>query len=876
MNSLNHRFCLTILVTCLFLAISFSSVFAADTIRLKKEIVPTFQTINLKIDARETDFSGSVAIDLEVRQTTNGFIFHAEDIELNKVILRNDDTELDYTLEKGEKGRITLTTNNQLKRGSYKLEIDFTTSYNTQAVGLYRTEADGENYLFTQFEESDARKAFPCFDEPAFKFPYLIKLTVPAEHIAVSNTPVADETTADGWKTYTFEETKPLPTYLLAIATGPLETVEVPDMPIPTRVVTVKGKTHMADQVMITTPIILDELVNYFGRPYPYKKLDLIAVPEFWPGAMENAGAITFRQSLLLMDQAVSVSQLRRQVSVMAHELAHMWFGDLVTMEWWDDLWLNESFATWMGNKVSHTAYPDYGLGINSVRSGLGAMVGDARPTAIAIRPPEGETADLLRNIGAIYGKGQAVLSMIENWVGEEAFRQGVVNYVNENAWGNATSSDLWNALSNVSGKNVDSVLGTFIVQPGVPLVSVSAGEDNKIILSQRRFSNYEVEVPSQTWQIPINLKYFDGQSVKQKSVLLTEPEQVISLDTKKTPKWIFPNASASGYYRWQVSKDMLVSLMADADEHLNSSERIGLLSNLSALLDAGEIKGSDFLQALSLFADDPDPAVIRSLTSSLYKVESAFTPDELKSVFATYVNHLLMPSLERLGIEAKEGENEEEALLRPSIIGWLADEGENEEVRSYLKTQAKKYLEDPSSIDPSLAGVSIYNYAKDGDGTLFEEFKSRFENAKIPAVRSRFLWALGQFRDSALIDQALDYTLKGQLYPQEIFSIPFGISGISEKHDHFVFDWFIDNYDVLLSKIPKAYASRMVFIAGGCSKEKLKIAREFFTDEARLAEGTHEQLARVAAQVNDCVNLRAREGESVAEYLRNFANANK
>ena len=856
-------------------AINLSPLFAADTIRLKKEVVPTFQTIDLKIDAREADYSGTVSIDLEVLNPTSEFIFHAEDIELNKVLLPSADKELDYTLTTGAKGRVTLTTSQIMQKGSYKLEIDFTTSFNTQPVGLYRTEVDGESYLFTQFEESDARKAFTCFDEPAFKFPYQMTLSVPEEHIAIANTPVAKETIADGWKTYEFEKTKPLPSYLLAIATGPLETIEVPDMPIPTRIVTVKGKTHLASQAIKSTPLILKELVAFFGRPYPYKKLDLIAVPEFWPGAMENAGAITYRESLLLFDKTPTISQLRSQASVTAHELAHMWFGDLVTMEWWDDLWLNESFATWMGIKISHKVYPDYGLGIRSVKSGLRVMTSDARPTAIAIRPPGSETADLLRNIEAIYSKGQAVLSMIENWVGEEKFRQGVVNYINDNAWGNATGSDLWNSLSAASGQDVAGVMSTFIVQPGVPLLTVTSGDDNKITITQSRFSNYEVEVAQQIWQIPVTLKYFDGQSVKQKSFLLTEKNQIVSLDTKSAPKWIFPNASATGYYRWQVSKEMLVNLMDDAREYLNPSERIGLLSNLSALLDSGEIKVSDFLDALSMLAGYKDPAVIGSLISSLAKVERAFTPDELKSDFAVYVNHLLMPSLERLGMEAKNDEKEEETLLRPRLINWLADEGENEEVRSYLKTLAKKYLEEPTSIDPSLVGVSLSNYAKDGDSVLFEDFKSRFLAAKIPAVRSRFLRTLGQFRDTALINQALDYTLNGDLYSQEVISIPFTVSGQSEYYDQFIFEWFLENYEVLMSKLPQAFASSIVFIAGGCSIDRFNMGNEFFTDEDRLVVETHQQLARVEAQVNDCVNLRSREGEAVAEYLKKFA-ANK
>ncbi|MCH9024133.1 MAG: hypothetical protein IH931_02260 [candidate division Zixibacteria bacterium] len=242
-------------VVLVVMAMSLAPVFAADTIRLKKEVVPTFQAIDLKIDAREADYSGTVSIDLEVLNPTNEFIFHAEDIELNKVVLTGGEKELDYTLSTGEKGRVTLTTNDIMKKGSYKLEIDFTTSFNTQSVGLYKTEADGEAYLFTQFQESDARKAFPCFDEPAFKFPYQMTLRVPEEHIAIANTPVAKETSADGWKTYEFEKTKPLPSYLLAIAAGPLETRSVTVTGVPMDQMLIDGHIPLLYELNLADPI---------------------------------------------------------------------------------------------------------------------------------------------------------------------------------------------------------------------------------------------------------------------------------------------------------------------------------------------------------------------------------------------------------------------------------------------------------------------------------------------------------------------------------------------------------------------------------------------------------------------------------------------
>jgi len=854
-----------------------SVVNAADTERLKKDVVPTFQSINLKIDARETEYGGNVNMALTVKNPTNSFIIHAEDIMLVDIVMSGKDGEISVNYETGQHGRTTLTCAKELKPGEYNLGISFSASFNTQAVGLYRTESGGEYYLFTQFEESDARKAFPCFDEPSFKYPFQITLTIPEEHIAVSNTPIEIQSSNEGWKTMTFKRTEPLPSYLLAIAAGTLETVDVPDMPIPTRIICAKGKSNLTGETAKITPPLMAAMIKYFERPYPYEKLDLIAVPEFWAGGMENAGAITFRETILLLDpNAITVSQKLTLASVMSHELAHMWFGDLVTMEWWDDLWLNESFASWMGDKIGHQEFPNLGIGVSTVESGLRAMVGDARPTALAIRPPDSKTADLLSNIGAVYSKGQAVLLMIERWLGEETFRKGIIQYLRENEWKNAAAANLWSALSEVSGKDVEGTLGHFITKPGVPLVTVEVIDNKKLRLTQKRFMNFETTAPEEMlWQIPVALKYNDGKETKEISFVMSQPEETIMLESSGDLQWLFPNVSAAGYYRWNVPDDMLANLAENSQKYLNAEERIGLLRNLSALLDAGEISGGNYLKTLNSFANDPEPVVIDNLISGLGKVKDAFAPDELKKEFAGYVNRMLKPALDRFGLEAKPGESEEAALLRPSLISWLADEGENEEVQIHLTTLAKKYLSEPTSIDPSLAGLCVRTYAKDGDNKLFEDFKNRFETAQVPAVRSRFLYALGSFEDPEIIKSALDYALHAKLSAQEVMSIPYSISGGSEEKEMMIFNWMMENYDTISKRIPETSLPHMAQFGGGCSLEKLAKAREFFTHESRILEETEMILTRTAAQVNDCVNLREREGASVAAFLKQFAASN-
>jgi len=865
-------------LTALIICINVCAGFAADTERLLKEVVPTFQTVNLKIDPRTESYEGNVSIMLTVNKTTNTFIFHAEDMSIVDLILSDKKGSVKAEHSAGEFGRTTIITDEMMAPGEYTLGVSFTANFNTQAVGLYRTEVGGESYLFTQFEESDARKAFPCFDEPAFKFPYQLTVTIPKEHIAVSNTPIEIQAASGEWQTVSFKKTEPLPSYLVALAVGPFETVDVPGMPIPARIVCVKGKSNLTEITARMTPPILDALVEYFGRPYPYEKLDLIAVPEFWAGAMENAGAITFRETVILHDpSSISVGQKHSLATVMAHELAHMWFGDLVTMEWWDDLWLNESFASWMGDKISHKAFPHLGIEISTVETGLRAMVGDARPTAIAIRPPETETATLLGNIGAVYSKGQAVLLMMERWLGEEAFRKGINHYLSQNEWKNATAADLWQALSESSGKDVESALGTFIVQPGVPLVTVEFEGSNSLRLSQERFMNYGNKAPEELlWQIPVSIKYSDGKETKILSLLLTAEEETVKLDSNGEVQWLYPNTESAGYYRWQIPNPMLEKLCENSQTYLSSRERIGLIRNLAALLDAGELSGGKYLETLSLFSGDTSPVVVDNLISGINKVKVALIPDELEDEYAVYINQMLEPAIKRFGLEAKEGESEEVTLLRPSLINVLADEGENEAVTGYLISLAKKYLQDPSSVDPSLAGLSLRTYAKNGDMKLFEDYKTRFETAQVPTMRQRMLWCLGAFEDSAIIATALDYSLNGDFSAQETFAIPVVVGAIDDEHEMMIFEWMMANYDVIAKRLPKTSLPRLAGYGGGCSHEKLARAKEFFTHESRFDKETEQVLTRVTAQVNDCVNLREREGKSVAEFLTKFAAVNQ
>ncbi|TMQ69551.1 MAG: hypothetical protein E6K80_11335 [Candidatus Eisenbacteria bacterium] len=448
---------------------------AQDPARLGTVVTPSFEAMHFDLDADQKAYSGSASIELEVHAATNSFRFHARDMKLERVALRRGHAAIPTTMRRGDLGIVTVEAKAPLAPGPYTLEVDFTNDFNTRASSFYRVVAGGHAYAFTDFEPDDARGAFPCWDEPSFKIPWQITVAIPEAHRAYSNTLAEKETVTNGRRTVIFHRTRPLPSYLVAIGAGPFDAIPIAGLSVPGRAVMVHGSAPLGHVAAQETPPILEALERWFDRKYPYDKLDLIAVPEFTAGAMENAAAITFRETRLLLDpKTMSPSQRLGLISTTAHELSHMWFGDLVTLAWWDDLWLNESFASWMGDKITNQVAPEFHVANDQVTSADRAMVTDARLTTRAIRARQLASDNLSQLFDVLsYQKGQAVLGMLERWLGPETFRAGVRGYIAAHAFGNATAADLWTALSKAAGRDVGAVAGSFLEQPGVPIVTV-------------------------------------------------------------------------------------------------------------------------------------------------------------------------------------------------------------------------------------------------------------------------------------------------------------------------------------------------------------------------------------------------------------------
>jgi len=692
----------------------------------------------------------------------------------------------------------------------------------------------------------------------------------------VTNTPVEKETVKDGQKTVVFQRTRPLPSYLLCIATGPLEFVPIPGMSIPGRVVVPKGETALAATAVALTPPVLAGLEKWFGRPYPYEKLDLIAVPEFSPGAMENPGAVTYGDQYLLFDsKTLSTSQKRRFAYFTAHELAHMWFGDLVTMKWWDDLWLNESFADWMGYKITNEVLPELNVKSDALSQVETAMALDSQLSTHAIRQPIETMANLFQSADELaYKKGEATIGMFEQWMGPDTFRKGVLQYLKAHEYGNATAKDLWDALSAASGRDVTTPMSTFLDQGGIPLVRAEILPDGKVRLTQKRYLFYGVTEPKPTfWQIPVILKYSDGAATKTYSVLLKDPSMDVTIPdlAGKQPAWVYPNGGASGYYRWSVDAPKLQTVAQAAPTSLDPLERLSFIQNLAALLGAGELHGDQYMAIIASFSNDPRPDVIGALTPAVGRVKNVFVKPEMETQFAAYVRRVFGPCAKRITYERAPGEAEAISLLRPQILGWMAEDGQDPEALARAESLAKSFVDGSGTVDPSLVTGAIRLSALHGDQALYDQYRKRFEDAKVPTERTMFLQALGAFRDPKIRAEALDYAVTGPLRPQELFAISQSMLGNPANREE-VFAWLTKNYDVIVKRIPPVYSVYLPYLGASCEEEQLSKMKEFFSMPEHNPEGTDKEVARVMEMGKDCSDLRGREGVAVSQYLTTLA----
>ncbi len=852
-----------------------------DDGRLPALATPSHYAIALDIDPAQPRFHGTAAIDLEIAHPTAHVVLHGHDLNVTDVGATFGSKALagTSTVRAAHGGQepqeLVLIFPEPLPAGRATIRITYDAPFADDLSGLYRVKEGERWYAFTQFESTDARRAFPCFDEPAYKATYDVTIRAPKGMLAVANTPERTHEDDAGAVRYEFATTPPLSSYLVAFAVGDFDVREGSKSPVPVRLITVKGKAALGDFAIDATAGLVKKLGEYFALPYPFAKLDVLAVPDFRAGAMENPGLVTFREELLLQDSKhASVRAQRYAALTIAHELAHMWFGDLVTMQWWNDVWLNEGFATWMETKVTDAWRPEYTVHTEAVSDAKDVMDTDALASARAVRQPvrtNGEIEEAFDGIS--YQKGAAVLAMIERWIGEEAFQRGVRDYIRGHAWKNATADDLLGALDRASGRDVSAMAATFLDRPGVPVVAVksscNAGKTS-FDFAQSAWRPLGAAAPTDTspWRVPVCVHEASGAD---ECTLLTGASAHV--DTKAAcGATTYPNASEAGYYRVSVSEHDARAIARDA-QHLDAASRIGVVSNLWAQVRAGDLAPSLLLEVLPSFDGETDGYVISQVIDTLYAVDHALVHEAARPAFRSYVAARMAGHKKRLGWQAKPNESDASAQVRPHVLQVLGDLAHDTITIREADALATRWIADPNSVDADVAPVAVRVASIRGDATRWDQLRAAAKSAKAPLDRIVALSGLGTFEDPKVLGHTFDLLLSDEVKMQD-FSYVLGSryeASIFTRPDaaRAFFAWLNAHWEAARAKLPGPLAGRYARVMeGACSADERDAELSFLQPHLADVEGTTRPLAEEAESVTSCAELRAHGAESVARFF--------
>jgi len=858
--------------------------------RLPTDTEPLRYALTLTIAPEQATFSGRVSIDVALDRPRSTIYLHARGLHASEVRVVPPDAEpREGTLSQvNDSGLAALKLREPVGPGPVRIEIAFDAPYVTGLKGLYRAKAAGVHYAFTQFEAIAAREAFPCFDEPRFKTPFEITLRVPKTDVAIANTrEISAAALGADMREVHFAKTEKLPTYLLAFAVGPFDVVSAPDVPkseerdhpLPFRGVATKGRGPELALALRETPAILQSLERYFGIGYPYDKLDLISVPDFAAGAMENPGAITFRDTFLLIKDDAPEGQRRGFAHVTAHELAHQWFGNLVTMPWWDDIWLNEASATWLGERTVAELYPQSQAALSALGYVHYAMDVDSQGSARKIRQPIETDHDIENAFDAItYSKGGAVLSMFERYVGAETFRQGLRIYMQRHRFGNATAHDLIAALSEAAKRPMDAAFFSFLEQPGVPLVETKldcTGKAPMLRVSQSRYLPLGVDAErNKGWQIPFCARFAVGAEVREQCSLLSQPTEDIALDSKVCPTWLMPNAGAQGYYRWSVGEAELEALLQSKAE-LSSAEQMSLAVNLFAALRSGTLPAAKvFLVLEKLGQSDTRQVLEAALHGFQFARESLLEPAHLVA-YRAKVKALTAASYAKVGLfpKASVPVDGESKLLRALVVRAMAFQAEDPGLRGELNKLGRAQLglgEDPRLADlpRELVESALMVAVQEGGAPIFDKVEEQLLASDDGMLRTRLLSALSATKDPALGARVLNLALDPRMRTNEML-VPLAMQAGRIDTREASFEWLKQHFDVFSTRVSEHRASDLISVYKAfCSEEQASAVEAFFAPRAEKLSGGPRELRMTLEAIRSCAAVRAAQREGAGGFF--------
>ncbi len=853
----------------------------APGVKLPAGARPLAQAIDVRVVPGEETFSGTVTIDVEVTEPLEVLWLNATELQPLTATIGGAPAKAKVVGDH----HLALVPAAPLQPGKTQVKVQYAALLSRKNIGgLFQLREGDESYAYTHMEPLDARRAFPCFDEPGFKIPWSITLRHKPAHLAFSNQPIASSALEAGLQVTVFKPTLKLPSYLVAMAVGPFDVLDGGKWgknQVPLKLITPKGKGPDARYAVEVTGPILEQLEAYFGIPYPYEKLDSISLPVN-AGAMENPGLVTYGHQLMLSRVAEDTpGRQRGYASVCAHELAHQWFGDLVTMAYWDDLWLNEAFATWMTTKVIAAWKPKWDADVSAAQRRSQALGADGLQNARQVRQPIVTNDDIVNAFdGITYGKGASVISMFESWVTPVAFQRGVKRYLEQHAHGNATASDFLAAISAEAGKDVSAPFATFLDQPGAPrvameLVCQKGPKPQPVLkLSQRRHLPVGSKADAaKTWSVPVCVRFSVKGKQERACTLLTGATGELPLTgAKACPDWVLPNDQMQGHYRASLTGAAdLPSLLTKARKELSVAERVGVLGDMSALIGSGDLDLSAALTTVPLIAGEDNRHLVNAAMGFAWTLNDVVVPDALRPKAEAFIRHHFAARAKKLGLHVKPEEDEDTRLLRPGLLSLVAREGKEPALRKQALELAAMWLADRKSVHGDLIDTVLSIAADTGDPAMHGALLDAVKVEKDRADRNRMLSALSAFREAPLVKAQLPLALGADVDPREAMRLVWGAAGDFRTRDLAV-EFVEKNWDALIARLPRDSGAGLVFVASGyCDERPRDDARAFFDGRSTKYMGGPRNFAIAFEGIDLCMAYRARQRPGVTAFLEKW-----
>ncbi|GAC1414445.1 MAG: M1 family metallopeptidase [Acidobacteriaceae bacterium] len=835
--------------------------------RLPREVRPEHYSLTITPDLKLARFAGRETIDIVIEHKADSITVNAAEIEFTRVTASVPgaaggpipEAQAGTVMLDAEKQQATIRFTRMLPAGPVSLTIEYTGILNDKLRGFYLSKGKTRTYGVTQFEATDARRAFPSFDEPALKATFDVSLVVDQADTAISNTRILTDTPGPvaGKHTLRFATTPKMSTYLVAWLVGDWACSEGRSEGVPIRVCATPDKAGLTRFALGAAKWDLKYFNKYFGIKYPLTKMDLVAIPDFEAGAMENFGCLTFRETELLIDQkSASIIARKAVASTIAHEISHQWFGDMVTMQWWDNLWLNEGFATWMETKAASRWHPEWKYDEDVAVELDGTMDLDEQPTTRAMRATAETPAEIDEMFdGIAYGKAGAVIGMVENWVGEEVFRKGVQDYLAAHLYGNATAEDFWNTQTRVSGLPVDQVMRSFVEQPGVPVVSLADASGTDLPVRQARFllpDGSAAALSTERWTLPL---CFRPAGCK----VVTPETTSVTVD----PSALFANAADKGYYRTVYSPKQIGLLAAELETKLTAPERIGLLSDRWALMRGGMGSVGDYLDLTIAVKQDSEAIVIDSALGKVQAVGKLIATDEDCARLNGVVRREFGPvyaAMKSGGRPAdwKKGD------LRSTLYEALGEAGDPG-VLGEAQTITAGLLHGKRPADAVVADASVALAARHGDAAMYDKMVAVAEGATDPGVKTDALHLLTRFEEPLLVIRTLEYAVSDKVRSQDSWGLIALLLEQRETQD-LTWQYLEQHWPAVSGKLTVNAGSRIVEAAGSfCSAAKRDEVKQFFTTHPVVSD---RALQRSLESITGCMRLREVQEPQLRRWL--------